>query len=126
MATIADYSVLRDGAFDLESGEERELPSFFAPQDIVPGTNLAKAILSYKARPLQQPPFAPYVELDISLKYQALDIEEVVLKGDTVHGLWEAFPADRLSTLVANVFVFRSNSGRVRISDVILWYQRDI
>ena len=26
MPTIADYSVLRDGSFDLETGEEHELP----------------------------------------------------------------------------------------------------
>lgn len=126
MPTIADYSVLRDGSFDLESGHQRELDPWFPPSDLVPGTGTAKAILSYKARPLPQAPFSPQVDLKISLKFQGLSIETVTIKGDSVRGLWEAFPANKLSSTVGNVFIFRSQSGRVRISDVILWYQRNI
>lgn len=126
MPTIADYAVLRDGTFDLESGEELELAPFFPPDDLVPGTAKAKAILCYKARPLPQAPFSPSADLKISLKFQLLNIESIKITGDTVRGLWEAFSADELSKTVGNVFIFKSESGRVRISDVVLWYQRNI
>jgi hypothetical protein len=126
MATIADYMVLRDGTFDLESGESRELAPFFPPDDLVQGSSSANAILCYKARPLPQAPFTPQVDLKITLKFQAFEIETVQIQDDTVRGLWEVFPAAQLSSTVGNVFVFRSESGRVRISDVVLWYQRNI
>ena len=126
MPTIADYSVLRDGSFDLDSGERKELAPFFPPSDLVPGTAKAKALLYYKARPLPQAPFAAQVHLRIILKVQNLEIEDIRIKDDSVRGLWEAFSAAELSSTVGNVFVFKSDSGKVRISDVVLWYQRDI
>ncbi len=124
--TLADYAVLRDGTFDLDNGEERELNPFFPPNDLVAGTGKAKAVLCYKARPLHNPPFTPQVDLEISLKFQLLGIETVTIKGDHVRGLWEAFSAAELSSTVGNVFIFRAAAGRVRISDVILWYQRRV
>jgi hypothetical protein len=93
---------------------------------LVPGTGESKAILCYKARPLPQPPFSPQVDLKISLKFQLLQIETVTIKDDNVRGLWEAFSAAELSQTVGNVFIFASQAGRVRISDVVLWYQRSI
>ncbi|MEX2303509.1 MAG: hypothetical protein WD733_21385 [Bryobacterales bacterium] len=126
MVKIADYAVLRDGTFDLESGAHFELPPFFPPADLVPGTGESKAILCYKARPLQQAPFSPQVDLKISLKFQLLQIETIKIKDDNVRGLWETFSAAELSQTVGNVFIFTSESGRVRISDVVLWYQRSI
>lgn len=126
MPTIADYTVLSDGTFDLSSGQEKELAPFFPPDDLVPGTAKAKAILCYKARPLPQAPFSPQVDLKISLKFQNLNIETVTIKDDSVRGLWEAFSAAELSSTVGNIFIFKSQSGKVRISDVVLWYQRNI
>ncbi len=126
MVTMADYTVLRDGTFDLDSGAHLELAPFFPPDDLVPGTGQAKAILCYKARPLAQPPFSPQVDLKISLKFQNLQIETIRIKDDNVRGLWEAFSAAELSQTVGNVFIFTSVTGRVRISDVVLWYQRRI
>lgn len=123
MPTVADYAVLHDGTFDLNSGEERELQPFFPPDGFVRGTNLAKAILAYKARPLQQPPFSPQAELRVSMKFQQVTVETVTIRNDTVRGLWEAFSAADFGETVGNIFIFRSLSGRVRISDVILWYQ---
>lgn len=126
MANIADYAVLHDGTFDLNTGEHKELKPFFPPGDLVPGTGQSKAILCYKARPLPQAPFSPQVDLKITLKFQNLNIETIRIKDDTVRGLWEAFSAAELSATVGNVFIFASNSGKVRISDVILWFQRNI
>jgi hypothetical protein len=126
MATIADYLVLRDGTFDLESGEHLELDPFFPPDDLVTGSGSANAILCYKARPLPQAPFTPQVDLKILLKFQNLEIETVTIQDDSVRGLWEVFPAGKLSSTVGNIFIFESESGRVRISDVVLWYQRNI
>jgi hypothetical protein len=126
MAIIADYAVLRDGTFDLDGGQIKELEPFFPPDDLAPGTGQSKAILCYKARPLPQSPFSPQVDLKITLKFQNLNIETVRIKDDTVRGLWEAFSAAELSTTVGNVFIFSSESGKVRISDVVLWYQRNV
>ena len=123
MPSVADYAVLNDGTFDLNSGQEKELTPFFPPSGFVKGTNLAKAVLAYKARPLPNAPFSPQAELKITMKFQNLSVEQITIRDDTVRGLWEAFSAAEFSTTVGNVFIFRAVSGRVRISDVILWYQ---
>jgi len=123
MPTVADYAVLSDGSFVLENGEEHELQPFFAPDGFVAGTNLAKAILAYKAQALSSPPFAPQAELEITGSVFQTPVHNVTIAGDTLRGLWEAFPATGFGQNIGTIFRFRSISGRVRISDVVLWYQ---
>ena len=51
------------------------------------------------------------------------EIYSVHLEVETAHGHWETFPATGFSRDIGTTFRFRVTSGRVRISDVVLWYQ---
>jgi hypothetical protein len=125
MPTIADYIVIRDGFFELAPGEDRNFGSIFIPQDRVPGTARAKAILQYKARPLKKEPFAAATELTV--KFNGFSVQNIKLTVDTIHGLWETFPATILNAdSSANFVQFRADIGPVRLADVILWFQRHI
>lgn len=123
MPTVADYAVLADAPFTLESGAEHEVGPFFAPDGFVAGTNLAKAILAYKAHPLADPPFRAQAQLQITGNVFQPGIETVTISGDFSRGLWEAFPATGFGQNIGTSFHFRSLSGRIRIADVVLWYQ---
>lgn len=125
MPTIADYIVIKDNTFELATGESRNFGSIFIPSDLVPGTAKAKAILQYKARPLTNPPFAGSTELKV--EFNGFDVQGIKLTLDTIHGLWETFPATILNAdSSANFVQFRAEIGPVRIADVILWFQRRI
>lgn len=125
MPTIADYIVIRDGPFELTAGNAWSTGNIAIPSDLVPGTATAKAILQYKVRPPASPPFAPSAEIEV--RFNGRSLETIRLRTDTVHGLWETFPATILNAdSAANFVEFRVESGFARISDVILWFQRDI
>ena len=125
MPTIADYIVIRDNSFELAVGESRNFGSLFIPADRVAGTAKAKAILQYKARPLTNQPFA--ATTDLTVKFNGATVQGIKLTLDTVHGLWETFPATILNAdSSANFVQFRAEIGPVRIADVILWFQRSI
>lgn len=123
MTSLTDYLVLYDGIFNLSTNEEKKI-EFFMPEEFVEVNDQRKPIIAYKCRPLQQPPFSPSVDLWISVNGHA--IEHITIKDDLVRGLWEAFDGRHLSKLIINSLVFRSQSGKVRISDVILWFQRAV
>ena len=120
MPTIADYRVLRDSHFDLEPDQERAF-SFDLPNDLAD----AKLVLAYQARPFPLPPFAAVATVDIGFQFQQ-HVDTVTIRGETVHGLWETFPRLAVNTDITNTLIFKSTLGKVRISDVVLWFQRDI
>jgi hypothetical protein len=128
MPTVADYAVLRDSSVELSAGESFETSPFFRPRNFVAGTSRAKAILAFKAVPLPRSTptatFAPSVDLRVSrLSAPVQDIYNLHLETETVHGLWETFAATGFGENVGTVFQFSVSRGRVRIADVILWYQ---
>ena len=125
MPTIADYLVIRDGSFELVAGETAFSQNFSIPSDLVPGTDKAKAILAYKAWPPQVDPFASTA--DLMIRVNGNQIGTFAIELDTVRGLWETFPATILNAgSAANFVEYRREAGRIRISDVILWFQRRI
>ena len=119
MNPSADYKVVRDDAFDLDEGEAREL-LFDVSADVLAAQPL---MVAYKARPLSITDETGSIELSVSIKFKE-EIDRVVLRGDTVHGLWEVFPHTLTSALLEETLVFRCHHGRVRLSDVIVWFQR--
>jgi len=119
MTTMADYIVLRDQPFVLEPGASREL-SCDLPGDLAE----VPLIIAYKAQALSSPPLGPGTTLTITPRHATGTIESIALTDGGVHGLWETFSANKASTVLKNIFVFTSETGRVRISDVILWFQR--
>jgi hypothetical protein len=127
MPSVADYTVLRDGSFDLIETESFELPPWSAPSNFVAGTNKARPIIMYKARPLPNSPFSPFAKINVRDKFGAVSFDTVTLRGDTVHSLFECIQGDDIeSTIVNTFFEFRCLQGKVRISDVVLWYQVNV
>jgi hypothetical protein len=118
--SLADYKVVRDDTFDLAEGERRELLFDIAPDELA----AQPLIVAYKARPLSLAG-TDFVELSVALKFQQ-EIDRVTLRADTVHGLWEVFPHTLTSDTLKEILVFRSHHGRVRISDVVVWFQRRV
>ena len=114
----ADYKVIRDDHFDLDEGERRELV-FDVPADELADQPL---IVAWKSRPLSIESTGS-VEISVALKFQ-VEIDRITLREDTVHGLWEVFPHGLTSDLLKETLIFESHRGRVRISDVIVWFQR--
>ena len=125
MPTIADYMVITDPSFELFAGQSQHFGSLPMPHDLVPGTAKAKAILAYKAWPSTNTPFSPTADVTIRVNGHNLGTFEIKL--DTVRGLWETFPATILNAdSAANFIEFECEIGRIRISGVILWFQRQI
>jgi hypothetical protein len=122
MPTVADYAVLRDEPIEISAGSIFETNPFFAPEGFVAGTNLARAILAYKAEPIPLAPFGAIAEFEIQ-RGIADSIELIRLRSATPHGLWESFPATGFSANIGTSFRFIMRIGRVRFSDIVLWYQ---
>lgn len=122
MISVADYKVLRDAPFDLDEGGRKEL-TFDVPADQLAAQPL---IVSYQARPLSLSLNGDdFVEVSVSIAFQK-EIDRLRLRENTVHGLWEVFSENLTSDTLKEGVVFKSHHGRVRISDVIVWFQRKI
>ena len=124
MPSVTDYTVLKDGTFDLVQGASFELPPWSTPSNFVAGTNKARPMIMYKARPLPDPNFSPFAKINVRDKFGMVDFDTVTIRGDTVHTLYECIQGDDIDKTLTNTFFeFRCVQGRVRISDVVLWYQ---
>lgn len=125
MPTVADYTVLRDGNFELTTGESFQTPLFFAPEGFVQGTNRAKAIFAFMFQALPDPPFAPSV--DFTITQSAAPPIEIArytnYTANTLVGVWETFSADRIGGVVGTGFTITVQRGHARFADIILWYQ---
>lgn len=119
MKTLADYTVLHDGVFDLEEGDTKEFV-LNLPKDLANNP----LILAYQARAFAFSGLQTKATLNISLDIQNDSLDTVTLRGDSIHGLWETFRRNQLSDIVNNVIEFKAKKGKIRISDVVLWYQR--
>jgi hypothetical protein len=124
MPTVADYAVLRDNAFELGPGESLQTPVFTNPDNLVFGTNRARAILAFRARAVPNPP-SPLVIATVNVRSSGF--MDGLLTGVTVRDsdsvIWETFPVTGFGENIGTVFEFEVVSGRVVIQDVILWHQ---
>ncbi len=125
MPTVADYTVLRDGNFELATGESFETPQFFAPEGFVQGTNKAKAIFAFMFQALPDPPFAPAVNFTITQSAAPpIEIARYTnYTADTLVGVWETFSADQIGGVVGTTFTISVQRGRARFADIVLWHQ---
>ena len=112
--------MLRDSSFDLEEGEERHI-AFDLPSDLANN----KLVLAYQARPIASPGLQAVARIDIGFQFQA-HVNAVTIRGETVHGLWETLERSAVNTDITNTLVFRSLLGKVRSSDIVLWFQRSV
>lgn len=125
MPTVADYTVLRDGNFELATGESFETSPFFAPEGFVQGTNKAKAIFAFMFQALPDPPFAPSVNFTITQSAAPpIEIARYTnYSADTLVGVWETFRADQIGGVVGTTFTISVERGRARFADIVLWHQ---
>lgn len=122
--TIVDYQVLRDGSFDLDTsagGSSSEITlDFHVPSDFAFESGTRKPILAFKVRPREDSNFKVFLN--------HREIASFNLDQSHTRGYWEAFSA---TTAFPNGSSFSNpvplriflSDGRIRLSDVIVWYQ---
>ena len=123
MAKIADYVVIRDNSFEINELDHMQDFTFFVNNDLVKRGNASRAILGFNIVSLGN----SNGEIQISSNIPAIgNIGKFVIAGKHRHAFWETFSANNLKAGENNIIRFDRLKGKVRISDVILWYQRDI
>jgi len=117
MASLADYIVINDSSFALNPGESQTFHDPI-PSDLVPGTNRAKAILSYMA---WATPSGGKFEFEVNDTL----IASPTISGGDIRGLWETFAATVLNPGITNTIQFRATQNKIWFADVVLWIQRN-
>lgn len=123
MARIADYFVVRRAPFDIGPGEESAAMKFTIHSDLAANRTDAAPVLSYQCRPLSDQPAT--LRIDIS----GDNIEQVTVSVNAVRAKWKTFDGDLLHPGLSadnNVKFRNTGSGSIRISDVMIWYQRNV
>lgn len=123
MARVADYFVIHREPFDVEPGGESGAMVFTVHSDAVVDRADAAPVLSYQCRPLSDEPAA--LRIDIS----GDNIEHVIVSVNTVRAMWKTFDGHLLHPGLGvdnNVKFRNTGEGSIRVSDVIVWYQRNI
>ncbi len=124
--TIADYAVLHDSPFELDSGHVKRM-TFDLPGDFVKGTLKATPLLMYRVSPknavtyvvaVNDPPGADNIPAD---RIHELDAQNNSGSLRTMH---EAISGD-VFLPGGNIVDFRVTSGKARFHDVVLFFQRN-
>jgi len=127
MASLVDYQVLSDGSFELNGDLDIKFLEFSLPSDFTVGTFRAKPILMWRVKPLSS-----------SVRYQigVNDPQHLQSKSEgqrtysnaanNPDGVWEAISGEKFNAGKSNSIYFMTvnSSSRIRVNDVILWYQR--
>lgn len=122
MSTVADYVVIRDSSFKLESGKTLAY-TFNLPSDIVVSGSSRRPVVAFVADPSSN---ANGLDCRISLN----DVEVVKFKysGGVSRGHWEVIRHSNLEVGKENVIQFTvvGGAGSIHFSDIILWFQRNM
>lgn len=126
MALLTHYEVLKDGSITLEAGEQSRL--LFNPEDdaYLEDTVRRAAILSYMVDPSQD---ARDIEIEVFARMGGRDVQISLLRvtGGIARTVTEPFNPSGLSKQDNRLtFKVTKGSGSVRISNVVMWYQRRI
>jgi hypothetical protein len=129
MPRIADYITIRDASFDLGTAASSGTSLTFnvtINSDAVTNRADSQPILAYKIRRLSEAPWR------LTIDFNDTEIEEirsVDISADFAVGRWEIFSGNLLHpgpSADNQVHFSCLGNGQVRLSDVVLWYQRDI
>ena len=127
MASMTDYQVLSDGSFELQGHLDVKPLDFTLPSDFTVGTFRAKPVLMWRVTPLSS-----------SVRYQfgVNDPERLQSKSEgqrtysnianIADGVWEAIGGEKFKAGENNSIYFMTvnASSKIRVSDVVIWYQR--
>jgi hypothetical protein len=122
MKTLADYIVVRDTSFALESGGDREF-AILVPDDAVRSGSSKRPVLAFFADPS-----GDASNLRASVSVNGNEIVNYRYSGGTGRGHWEVFGHDGLRVGERNEIRFSvtSGTGTMNFSDIILWLQRNV
>jgi hypothetical protein len=133
MASMVDYMVLHDGAFEIDTStggpSDTKKLTFDLPADFTVGTNLAKPILAFLINPRSDSaqvgvwvnPEGPNVQLTQSTQEMALSWS----KADHFdQAQWAPVHGTKFNKGGENQIWFKAWKGHLRVLNVILWYQR--
>jgi len=122
MTTLADYMLIRDSSFSVRAGESKDF-EIELPRDAVSSSFSKRPILAFFVDPS-----ADSKNLQLAVDMNGAEIVNYSYKGGVGRGHWEAFTHDHLRIGDANNIRFAvvRGTGTLNISDVILWYQRNV
>ena len=123
--SVADYQVLLGSQFTLDASKNKtilappDIHTFHVPIDMITTGSSRQPILAFKARPFEDSAFL------VTLNGEPL-FSATLLAGHTF-GYWQVlsnFGAVLApSSPTESEFKFILTEGRLRVSDVVLWYQ---
>lgn len=130
MPRLLDYVVIQRQPIDLAHTGQSDLLGFHVRANAVTDRDALPA-LSFQVRAPSSPVPGPAPDLggrvDLEILVNGLPTGVVRITLDSVRGIWRTFAAPELNAdSSANFVQFRSEQGLARISDVVLWYQRDV
>jgi hypothetical protein len=130
---MTDYMVLHDGDFELSTSPggpgDVKILNFTLPSDFTVGTNFGKPVLAFIVNPrtddarvgLWVNPEGPNLQLLSSTQEQELSWSN---PPHIDQALWEAVSGTKFESGAENTIVFKAWDGRVKLRDIVLWYQR--
>ena len=124
--TIADYSVLHDGPFELSTNHVKRM-TFDLPGDYVKGTFRAKPLLMYRVMPQRSANWIAIINDppgDDTIPQEKIHEHVIQNNSGALRTLHEAISGD-VFLPGTNIIDIRVLSGRATFMDVVLFYQRN-
>ena len=126
MAEIADYQIITKGPFTLtESNPKKDLP-FDLPVSI---STSAGGVLGFVVADVSGGLFGAATSVEFEILANNISLTKYTLKTGTICSLLETFSGGGSLKIGANTTTFKvtkSNLAGVKISDVVLWFQRNV
>ncbi len=124
--TIADYQVLRDGNFTLDSGHnDVETFNFTVPDDLHRSTQTKRrAILNFVMRPVEDSKITVQLHRTDVMLRRSFSASHTRMHQE-VFDINHALSTDGGVPASGAEVMFNVPSGKVVFSDVVIWYQID-
>lgn len=127
MAEIADYQIITKGPFTLtESNPKKDLP-FDLPVSI---SISAGGVLGFVVADVSAGLFGAATSVEFEILANNISLTKYTLKTGTICGLLETFAGAggnlKIGPNTITFKVTKSNLAGVKMSDVVLWFQRNV
>lgn len=131
MPNLVDYAVLSDGSFEIDSTPANSIPdmkilNFSVPSDFLKGTGSSRPVLAYICNFItDKGSFGIWINPSLPLLQSQRDHTLNWNKPDHHDdGLWECIQGTKFPPGKTSKVVIGCIKGRVRVRDVVMWYQR--
>ena len=126
MPIIADYHALRDSPFSLSpNGSTLGSVNFNPPDDIIRSGSVDRPVLCFRVNPSND---ARALQLTVQINGQNTGVNASTFTGTIRETFLEIVPHSVVGTANNNITFELANTGTgsLSISDIIIWFQRDI